>query len=154
MIRGEFKSSDLSSIKVKNLITHSDDRGYLFEVLRNDDEQFNEFGQAYINYTEPGVIKGFHKHEVNEDNFVCLSGRIRLVILDEHTEEYREFYLGPENLILVHIPAGLQHGWQALGNERACVLNVSSQAYDRDNPDEVRVSPTYFKYYCWDIKNG
>lgn len=154
MNHGVFKSFALSNIEVKKLVTHSDDRGYLFEVLRNDDDQYKEFGQAYINYTEPGVIKGFHKHKLNEDNFVCLSGRIRLVILDERTEEFREFYLGPENLILVHIPAGLHHGWQALGNERACVLNVSSQAYDRNNPDEVRVPPTHFDYYCWDIKNG
>jgi dTDP-4-dehydrorhamnose 3,5-epimerase len=148
-----WRSERLNNIKVKKLVTYSDDRGYLFEVLRCDDDQFAKFGQAYVNYTEPGVIKGFHSHAKNEDNFVCLSGRIRLVLLDDLTNEAREFYLGPENLMLVNIPTGLMHGWQALGNERACVLNVSTEAFNRENPDEVRVPPYHFPWYCWDIVN-
>jgi dTDP-4-dehydrorhamnose 3,5-epimerase len=148
-----YRSEKLSNMQVKRLVVHSDDRGFLFEVLRNDDGQFRKFGQAYINYTEAGVIKGFHKHFENEDNFVCISGRIRLVIIDEETEEFREFYLGPENLILVNIPAGLQHGWQALGNERACVINVSTMPYNPDNPDEERVSPDHFPFYTWKVVN-
>lgn len=148
-----WRSEKLSGIKVKRLVTHSDDRGFLFEVLRRDDDQYRKFGQAYINYTEPGVIKGFHSHQENEDNFVCLSGRIRLVLLDQETEEYREFYLGPENLILVNIPTELMHGWQALGNERACVLNVSTEPYNPSAPDETRVPPSFFPWYSWDVVN-
>lgn len=149
----KFRSEKLNNIQVKNLVVHADDRGFLFETLRNDDEQFRKFGQAYVNYTEPGVIKGFHSHEFNEDNFICLSGRIRLALVDAQTEESRTFYLGPQNLIMVNIPTGLYHGWQALGNERACVLNVSTEAYNPSNPDEDRVPPDHFWFYKWDIVN-
>lgn len=147
----KFDSEKLNNIQVKKLAVHSDDRGYLYEVLRCDDRQFQKFGQAYINYTDPGVIKGFHSHARNVDNFTCLSGRIRLVLLDTETKEYREFYLGPENPTCVNIPTGIMHGWLALGNKSACVLNVSTEAYNPTNPDEVRVSPYHFPWYKWDV---
>jgi len=148
-----YRSEKLNNIKVKRLTTHSDDRGYLFEVLRSDDNQFVKFGQCYVNYTEPGVIKGFHKHMKNEDNFTCLSGRIRLVIIDEYTKEFREFYLGPENLLSVNIPTDMHHGWKALGNAQACILNVSTEPFNSNEPDEVRVSPDYFTWYNWNVVN-
>lgn len=114
---------------------------------------YKEFGQVYINYTDPGVIKAFHSHKESEDNFACLSGRIRLVVLDEKTEEVRMFYLGPEQNLLVNIPTNLMHGWQCLGNERAMVLNVASKAYNKDKPDETRVSPDAFPWFSWEIVN-
>jgi len=147
------KSEKLNSILAKRLRVHSDDRGFLYEVLRRDDPQYRKFGQAYINYTEPGVIKGFHKHMENEDNFVCISGRLKLVIVDEETEEAREFFLGAENLVCVNIPANLHHGWLVLGNERACVLNVSTEPYNSSEPDEVRISPDSFEWYTWNVVN-
>jgi dTDP-4-dehydrorhamnose 3,5-epimerase len=148
-----FKSEALNNIKIKNLVVHSDDRGFLFELLRCDDKQFAKFGQCYVNYTEPGVIKGFHYHNISEDNFVCLSGRIKLVLLDDATEEARDMYLGPQNLMLVNIPVGLYHGWKALGMERSCVINISSEAYNPKNPDEFRVAPTHFPWYSWETVN-
>lgn len=148
-----FNSELLNNIKIKELVVRADDRGFLFELLRRDDKQFSTFGQVYINYTEPGVIKGFHYHDVSEDNFVCIAGRIKLVLLDSDTEEARDIYLGPQNLMLVNIPTSLHHGWKALGNERACVINISSEPYNPKNPDEHRVAPTHFPWYSWDTVN-
>lgn len=147
-----YRSERLNRVIIQPLIVHSDGRGYLFEVLRNDDPAFKEFGQAYINYTEPGVIKGFHSHRFNEDNFVCLSGRIKLVLLDPDTKEVMEIFLGPENCRRVTIPVELMHGWMALGNERACVLNVSTKSYNPKDPDETRVPPDFYSWYDWKVK--
>lgn len=153
MQRIKYKSDKLNKVYLKELTVHADDRGYLYEILRNDDKQFRNFGQVYINYTEPGVIKGFHMHKKQEDNFTCLSGRVRLVILDANTQEYIELFLGPEHLRCINIPTELMHGWQCLGIERACILNVASEVYDSKNPDEFRVPPNEYSYFSWRIIN-
>jgi len=148
-----FESKRLNAVIVKELVVRSDDRGYLFEVLRSDEEAFKKFGQVYVNYTEPGVIKGFHAHEKTEDNFVCLSGRIKLVLVDASTKEHMEIHLGPENQRMVNIPTGIFHGWRAVSSVPACVINVCTEPFNRDNPDETRVPPNHFEWFSWEVIN-
>ena len=48
----------IDGVKLKDLNVMPDDRGYLMEMLRSDDEIFSKFGQVYISVGYPGVVKG------------------------------------------------------------------------------------------------
>ena len=76
----------IDGIKIKNLKVMCDGRGRLMEMLRCDDEIFSNFGQAYMTSTFPGVVKGWHYHEAQTDNIVCVSGMIKLVVCDKRKE--------------------------------------------------------------------
>ena len=67
----------------KNLKIHPDDRGFLMEILRNDDEIFKKFGQVYITCCEPGFVKAWHYHKVKTDYFTCIHGTARVVVYDD-----------------------------------------------------------------------
>ena len=69
----------IDGVMTKKLKVIPDERGRLMECLRNDDELFLKFGQFYMTTTLPGVVKGWHLHDVQWDNVVCVKGMIKLV---------------------------------------------------------------------------
>lgn len=126
-------------VKSKNLKRIVDERGYLQEIMRNDDPQFKEFGQIYVTTTNPGVVKGWHYHKYQTDNVCCIKGTIKLVLYDE--KEIKEFFIGELNPQLINIPKGVYHGWKCISQEPAYVINIPDKVYNYENPDEVRVNP-------------
>ncbi len=145
--------SEIVGVKIKKLNVHMDDRGYLYEILRNDDPQFKEFGQVYVSATLPGVVKGFHEHIHQTDNITCVKGRLKLVLIargDPMGDLVEEYILVPGGLMIT-IPPGIMHGWKNIGTEEAVVINIPDQPYDHDNPDELRYPP--HDHYDWETKD-
>jgi dTDP-4-dehydrorhamnose 3,5-epimerase len=44
------------------------------EMMRDDDEFFQKFGQVYLSVVYPGVVKGWHYHKKQTDHFVFVKG--------------------------------------------------------------------------------
>ena len=72
----------IDGVMTKKLKVVPDERGRLMECLRSDDELFVKFGQFYMTTTFPGVVKGWHLHDAQFDNIVCVKGMIKLVLFD------------------------------------------------------------------------
>jgi dTDP-4-dehydrorhamnose 3,5-epimerase len=120
-----------------------DDRGYLMELLRDDDPLFVKFGQCYVTATYPGVVKAWHAHQRQTDNFACVRGNVKVGLYDgrEDSPTYRQtegFVVGELRPRRVHIPPGVWHGWVCLGGELALVVNIPTEHYVYDDPDELR----------------
>jgi len=136
----------INGVRIKNLRVIPDERGRVMEILRRDDDVFEAFGQAYMTTTYPGVVKAWHKHGKQTDNIVCVCGMIKLALYDGRSGspthgEVGEFYLGVHNPVLVQVPAGVYHGWMAVSQEEAVIINIPTRPYDRDHPDEQRLDP-------------
>ncbi|MBI5756810.1 MAG: dTDP-4-dehydrorhamnose 3,5-epimerase family protein, partial [Nitrospirae bacterium] len=123
-----------------------DDRGFLMEMLRCDDEIFKEFGQVYITGCTRGVAKAWHYHKEQTDNFVCVYGRALVVLCDRREGsptygEVNEFVLEapPFNAnILLQIPPLVMHGFTAYDCDDARIINVPTRPYRYKDPDEYR----------------
>lgn len=136
----------IDGVKVKKLKVIPDDRGRLMEILRGDDEIFEKFGQVYMTTAYPGVVKAWHGHAKQTDNFTCIQGKIRLVLYDSRDssptyKEVSEFVLSLEEPILIQIPKLVYHGFKCVSDREAIVINVPTMPYDRKEPDELRVDP-------------
>lgn len=134
----------IEGVKVKKLKVIPDDRGRLMEILRNDDEIFQKFGQVYMTTAFPGVVKAWHWHRLQNDNLTCVSGKIRLALYDarEKSPTYKEindFLISLENPILVQIPPLVYHGFKCVGKSEAIVVNTITKPYNHKDPDEGRV---------------
>lgn len=149
----------IDGVKVKSLKQIPDERGRLFEILRSDEPIFQKFGQVYVTTTYPGVVKAWHLHKKQTDYIVCIDGMIKLVLYDERDNSptngaLDEFFIGERNLVLVVIPPGVWHGWKAIGTKEAIVINVPTEPYNSENPDEYRLEPTSpLIPYDWGIKH-
>ena len=150
----------IQDVSTKNLRVIPDERGYLMEILRNDDPFFDKFGQVYMTTAYPGVVKGWHYHKLQTDYMTCIYGMIKLVLYDARDgsptkEEHQEFFIGERNPMLVSIPPGILHGFKGIGDKTAIIVNTITETYKYDQPDEHRIpwnSPDIG--YDWDLKNG
>ena len=109
----------IDGVVTKKLRVIPDERGRLMEILRCDDECFEKFGQVYITTTYPGIVKAWHYHKKQADNFVCVCGMIRVALFDARTEsktygEINEFFIGELNPALLTIPPGVLHGFKGI----------------------------------------
>ncbi|MCE5300071.1 MAG: dTDP-4-dehydrorhamnose 3,5-epimerase family protein [Spirochaetia bacterium] len=149
----------IAGVKVKQLKAISDERGRLMEMLRADDDIFIKFGQAYMTTCYPGVVKGWHYHKKQLDNFICVKGMIKLVLFDSREKsktkgEVNEFFLGEHNTILVQIPKNVYHGFKGISETEAVIINCSTMPYNPKDPDEYRL-PAHTKEipYEWARKD-
>lgn len=137
----------------------ADDRGFLMEMLRSDWPEFKQFGQAYVTACYPGVVKAWHYHTRQWDHFSCVHGTAKVVLYDarRHSSTHRqinEFFIGPMSPSLIIIPPLVYHGFTAVGTEPALIVNIPTELYDYQKPDEHRVpfdDPAI--PYTWATKN-
>ena len=134
----------IKDVKVKKLKIIPDERGRLMEILRSDDKIFKKFGQVYMTTTYPGVVKAWHYHKLQDDNFSCVHGRIRLALYDARIssptyKEVNEFILSTDDPLLVTIPKMVYHGFKGISDCEAIVINIPTMPYNYKKPDEERL---------------
>lgn len=150
----------IEGVKVKPLRVIADERGWLMEILRADEpELFSRFGQVYVSATYPGVVKGWHYHRKQVDNFACIAGMIKLVLVDTRVGSptegtVNEFFIGVHNPMLVQVPNLVYHGWKCISPEPSLVLNIPNEMYQREEPDEYRLEPHGSLPYDWARNDG
>jgi len=150
----------IDGVIVKKLKVIPDERGYLMEMLRSDDEFFQKFGQIYLTVAYPGVVKGWHYHKVQTDHFVAVSGMVKVVLYDRREGscthgEVNEFFMGEQNPILLVIPPFVAHGMKGVGTKPGMIVNCPTEVYKYDDPDEFRIDPHNNDIpYDWAQKDG
>ena len=150
----------IDGVKTKKLRVLPDDRGRLAEMLRSDDDLFIKFGQCYMTTTYPGVVKAWHYHKIQTDNFVVVTGMFRVALYDARDDsptkgEVNDFFIGDYNMMLLQIPPGIYHGWKCISEQEGIVVNISTELYNYDDPDEYRLPyDTDEIPYDWETRMG
>lgn len=150
----------IEGVKTKNLRVIPDERGWLMEILRSDDEIFQQFGQVYITTAYPGVVKGWHYHKKQTDNFTCVSGMMKVALYDARDDSrtkgtIMEFFIGEKNPLLISVPPGVYHGFKGIGTDTAFFLSVPTLPYNYQEPDEYRLPPDTKEIpYDWGLDPG
>mgnify|MGYP000859446870 CR=1 FL=1 len=151
----------IKDVQIKDCKWIIDDRGQLTELLRDDDEMFMGFGQCYITTcdvsTYKPIIKAWHCHERQHDNFTVIRGKLKLVLYDDRVDsstknDFSEFILDSNRPQVIQIPPLVWHGFMALGNEPAWVLNIPTYSYNPQCPDEIRKELHEIEY-VWDVRS-
>lgn len=135
----------IQGVQIKQLTPHVDDRGFLMELIRSDDEFFSKFGQCYVSLNYPGVVRAWHYHKRQEDYFVVIKGACKVGLYDMREGsptrgEATALFLGESNNIAVRIPIGVAHGYKTLGSEPSLLLNFPTEPYKANDPDEYRIA--------------
>jgi len=150
----------IHGVKLKKLRVIPDERGRLMEILRSDDELFTKFAQVYMTTVYPGVVKAWHYHKVQTDNFAVVHGMMKVVLYDSRDgsstkSELNEFYLGDHNPALLQIPNLVYHGFKCISDHEAIVINCPTELYNYAQPDEYRLDPHNNDIpYDWARKDG
>jgi dTDP-4-dehydrorhamnose 3,5-epimerase and related enzymes len=133
----------IEGVEFKELLTHSDERGFFREVIRVTDPFFEEgFGQWSHSLMHTGSAKAWHIHKKQIDWWYVSLGVIKVALHDARPDSatYRstmEILMGDHQPSRVlRIPPGVAHGCKCLSGP-AHLLYVTSQVYDPG--DEGRI---------------
>ena len=134
----------IEGVVVKQLATHTDDRGVFREVIRKTDPFFAEgFGQLSHAIVYAGVAKAWHIHQRQIDWWYVATGTLKVALYDTRaaSPSYRktmEFLMGDHELpAALRVPPGVAHGYRCIQGP-AHVLYVMSMVYD--GTDEGRIA--------------
>jgi dTDP-4-dehydrorhamnose 3,5-epimerase len=138
----------IEGVEVRDLQVNADERGHLVEIFREDWELYDpDPAMSYYSMSYPGVVRAWHRHDQGQiDHFICPKGRIKVGIYDDREEsatrgDLDTFVIGEHNQRVVRIPGDCWHGFKAIGDEPAFLVNLPTNLYDYENPDEERLPP-------------
>ena len=133
----------IDGVEIKKLLTHTDERGFFREVIRETDPFFKAaFGQLSHSLVYAGVIKAWHAHKIQTQWNYVASGLIKVALYDNREDsstrgETMEFLVGEHQEAQVYsFPPGVLHGYKCLAGPMN-IIYVTSGTYDLK--DEVRV---------------
>lgn len=134
----------IEGVKIKQLKFIKDERGRLAEILKNNEDFFEKFGQIYVTTVLPGVVKAWHYHRRQSDHFFCIFGRLKVGLYDARSDsptfkQVQEIIMSFEAPILLKIPPLVYHGFKCIGQEEAGIINIPTEVYNYKEPDECRV---------------
>jgi dTDP-4-dehydrorhamnose 3,5-epimerase len=127
----------MDGVEVIPLKRFADERGWFME-LRRDSRLPKKTTQTNLSFSRKGVVRGLHYHERGQDDlFVCVLGRARIVALDRDTGETFTLDIGDDNPVAVYVRGTLAHGFEALTD--CLFLYHVTEEYDPSDPDEHEV---------------
>ncbi len=133
----------IDGVAFKELETHLDERGFFREIIRVNDDFFEEgFGQWSHSLMFAGVIKAWHIHKKQTDWWYVSTGVLTVVLYDKRPESstYRqimEIMLGDyHDARVLKIPPGVAHGCKCMSGP-ANLFYITSHTYDPE--DEGRI---------------
>jgi dTDP-4-dehydrorhamnose 3,5-epimerase len=124
----------IDGVRKLPLALHEDQRGWFAELVRASALP-KPIKQANLSRSRAGVVRGLHYHERGQDDvFVCLSGTVRVVVLDRTTGETFTEDVGDDNRVAIYVPGIHAHGYEALTD--CLFMYLVTEEYDAANPDE------------------
>jgi len=139
----------------KKVITHDltgNKNGYLIELGKDQ-----RFTTSYLSTVSPGGFKGYHAHIVREANYICIRGRIKIVLVVKTATDrvdVQEFVLDNENPQRLHIPTHVPTGLvNESKDEEAWIVNIPNPPYDPDLKGE-QLDFTLESAITWAMENG
>ena len=131
-------------IKIIELTTHEDERGFFREIFRFS-EQYEgvPVGQLSHSLVKEGVVKAWHGHVYQSQWNYVVSGQIKVALYDNRvgSETYKEILeltAGAEaDPIAYFFPSGVLHVYQCMKGPMH-IIYVTSGVYDLE--DEIRKS--------------
>lgn len=119
--------------KAKSVRTFGTDgsiNGYLTELKKD-----GQLTTAYLTVAFPGCFKGYHMHRVRESNYVCIRGRVTVILFTKHGRQELELSSsgGADKLnIPTNIPTGIRNDTR----EEAWLINFPNPPYDPNLTNE------------------
>lgn len=115
--------------KVITFDNNGKENGYLIELFKD-----GKYTTAYLTVTKPGNFKGFHLHKIRSALYVCIKGKLKIILFlngkfEEHILDAKE----PKRLF---IPPKIPTGIENIGDEEAFLINYPNPPYDPDLKDE------------------
>lgn len=144
-----FKSGEIIGVQIRPLKKHTDERGWLAELFREDEVAPSLLPvMSYLSLSRPGATRGPHEHADQTDYF-CFIGpsNFKIILWDnrQKSASYRnktKLIAGEDSPTVVIVPEGVVHAYQNIGEKDGIVINFPNRLYRgkgrKELVDEIR----------------
>ena len=150
------KVKKITGIKIIKKKVISDNRGKILHMIKKSNNHFKKFGEIYFSYVYPKKIKAWHIHKKMTLNYVCVFGKIKLVLYDDRKNSktrgnIQEIILSNKNHFLISIPPLIWNGFCSADKNIAVLANCSDIQHDKKEIKRIPFNDPYIPYN-WNLK--
>jgi len=121
--------------------------GDVFHAMKQFDNGYAGFGEAYFSWVANGAVKAWKRHIRMTMNLVVPVGHVRFVFRSANeagVEEFRIEEIGHTRYSRITVPPGIWFGFQGLASPESLILNIANIPHD---PSEVeRIANSDYNY--------
>jgi len=132
---GSIINNEIITTPLKQVIVEG---GNVLHALKNTDNGYNGFGEAYFSWIEHGSIKAWKRHMRMTMNLIVPVGNVQFVFLTDEGSIIGQEIIGENNFVRITVPPGIWFGFKGEYAPKSLVLNLASITHD---PDEVERLP-------------
>jgi dTDP-4-dehydrorhamnose 3,5-epimerase len=109
--------------------------GDVLHALKNNEDGFENFGEAYFSTIEPNSIKAWKCHTKMILNILVPIGEIKFVLYDDRQKSktrgsFEEYLLSQQNYQRLTIPPFIWMGFQGVYSKSSMLLNIANIIHD------------------------
>ena len=125
--------------------------GNVLHAMRNGDNGFYGFGEAYFSSVEHKVIKGWKRHFEMTLNIVVPIGHIRFVLFDDRDNSktkgfYQEVSLSRNNYQRLTVPPMIWFAFEGIAKESSLLLNLASIPHRKEEQENLSLDEIRYKW--------
>ena len=133
---------DIADVIITPLRIIPGDSGDVMHALKQPEDSFQGFGEAYFSTVKNGAVKGWKRHQRMILNLVVPMGAIRFVLYDgrpdsKSFQSFQELTLSRENYKRLTVPPGIWMAFQGIGEDENILLNIASIPHDPNEADNL-----------------
>ena len=126
-------------------------KGDLYHAMKQSDNGYKSFGEAYFSTVIKDEIKGWKKHTVMVLNLIVPIGAVKFIIYDDRIDsstknQFFSLILSQENYQRLTVPAGVWMAFRGIGEDLNMLLNIASIEHD---PSEAITKQLTDINYTW-----
>ena len=130
------KNKEGVKYQVRNLEIHSDDRGWLVEMLKRNQIK-HDIKQIYVATIKPGYVRGNHYHLKRVEWFFIAAGEAEISLEDIKTKKKIHLKVSSKNPKVVTIFPKIAHAVKNIGKEKVYLVSAQNNIYDPQKSDTI-----------------
>ena len=137
----------MNKISLQALKIINNPKGNIIRCLRNDDELFKGFGEAYFSKIRHDSIKAWKKHESMTLNLCVVYGKVKFVFYDDRDNSnngFKEYVLSDNDYTRLYVPPKIWFGFMGVSNDDSLILNIADMIHD--DKEVSRKEINFFSY--------
>lgn len=141
----------IHDVKLTPLKVISTDNGGVMHALRNFEESFCGFGEAYFSIVKYQAIKGWKKHTKMTLNLVVPIGSIRFIMYDDRTGSqtkgvFQEVVLSPIHYHRLTVPPNIWMAFQGKSEGSNILLNIANISHDPSEAENLPLNNEIIRF--------
>ncbi len=127
----------LDNIKLTKLSKIKNEKGDIFHIMKNSDNGFIDYGEAYFSWILKDMKKGWKRHKCMTLNLCVPYGCVKFIFKINKDGIIREETIGEDNYFRITVPPNIWFAMIGIGNPTSLILNIGDILHDKNEVESM-----------------